>query len=88
MSDLTQMPKQVNDIEPTYVTVFRAAAAERKLDLSVYNLKYFEAEKSYIVSASYKDKPPRMKGSDPKHPDCSAEIEKGTKRLMRFWYGR
>jgi hypothetical protein len=87
---MTSAPEktEVVGIDPTYVTAFRAEAANRNIDLSVYNLKYFETGKTYIISAVYKHKPPKMKGSVSTHRDCSGEIEKATKKLLRFWYSR
>jgi hypothetical protein len=79
---------EVVSIDPSYVTVFRAEAASRNMDLSDYRFHYFETEKSFIISAIYKNKPPRMKGSVEGHRDCNGEIDKTSKRLLRFWYSR
>jgi hypothetical protein len=78
--------KELVSIDPTYVTVFRAEAATRNIDLSVYNLQYFETEKTYIITATHKSQTPLMKGSPPGHKNCKGEIEKGTKKLLRFWF--
>jgi hypothetical protein len=79
---------EVAGIDPTYVTVFRAEAANRNIDLQGYTLKYFETEKTYIITATHKSQTPLMKGSPPGHKNCKGEIEKGTKKLLRFWFAR
>jgi hypothetical protein len=87
---MTSAPEktEVAGIDPTYVTVFRAEAANRNFDLQGYTLKYFETEKTYIVTATHKSQTPLMKGSPPGHKNCKGEIDKATKKLLRFWYSR
>jgi hypothetical protein len=80
--------KPIISIDPVYVTAFRAAAAERKIDLKDDNLAFSETDRTYIVEAIDTKKDPDQLGSDPDHLDCNAEIEKKTKRLLRFWYSR
>jgi hypothetical protein len=87
-SATTQAPKMVESIDPAYVTVFRAEMAQRKVDLSLYNLRYSETELTYIISTKYKNKEPGLRGSDPVHKDYSVEINKSDKRIIRVSLAR
>jgi len=68
------VPTSVDSIDPVALRVFRDEMKRQAIDLSKYDLFFYETETSYIVVTSYKLKPSGLRGSLAGFPDYEAEI--------------
>lgn len=80
--------KEVISIDPAYVTLFRAEMGRRDIDLTLYNVRYYETDTTYLISTFYKNRPASIRGGDPTHPEYNVEIKKSDKSVLRVFLSR
>jgi len=67
-------PQPIDKIPPEAFLVFREEMAKREIDLSKYNLHFYQTEDVYIAATSYKQKPVGLRGSVAGFPDYEVKI--------------
>ena len=67
-------PEPIDKIPPEAFLVFREEMAKREIDLSKYNLHFYQTEEVFIVATSYKQKPAGLRGSMVGFPDYEVKI--------------
>jgi hypothetical protein len=75
-------------IDPALVTLFRAEMASRKVDLSLYNIRYYEYGENYLIATLYKNKKPGLRGSDPVHKDYNVVVSPKEKKVIRVFLSK
>jgi hypothetical protein len=85
-SEMTR--NELISIDPALVTLFHAEMASRKVDLSLYNIGYYEYGESYLIATFYKNKKPGLRGSDPVHKDYNVVVSPKEKKVVRVFLSR
>jgi hypothetical protein len=80
--------KEIFAIDPTYVTVFRAEMAVRKIDLANYTVTYSENESVFRFETVHISADNDTLGSEPGKLNYNVDIEKKTRRIMKVWISR
>lgn len=80
--------KELVSIDPVLVTVFRSEMATRKVDLSLYNIRYYEYGENYLIATLYKNKKPGRRGSDPVHKDYNVVVSPKEKKVIRVFLSK
>lgn len=73
---------------PAVMALFHAEMASRKIDLSIYNIKYFQSGENIRIAIFYKHRSPSQRGSDPVHKEFEVEISPSQMRVTRVIHAR
>ena len=74
MTTEEKAPQPVDNIATDALSAFKEEMAKRAVDLSKYDLHFYQTEELYIIATSYKQKPARLRGSVAGVPDYEVQI--------------
>lgn len=83
-----QNPTPTASIDPRALAAFHSEMASRQIDMTLYDLSFFETPDSFLVVAGYKLRDPRMRGSDPRHPNYEVLISRADFSITRVSVAR
>jgi hypothetical protein len=79
-----EIPKPSEDL----LALFTAEMSKRKIDLSLYNVRYFQSGANIDIAIFYKHRNPHQLGSDPVHKEMTVVISPADKRVVRVIHAR
>ena len=81
-------PDQAAAIDPGVITAWQKAAAERDIDLSLYDVVYVQDSRSISVLLAHKQSPEGLRGSAQGAPNYEIIVERGSNRVLNMYVAR
>lgn len=78
-----QDPVPVASVDAHALEAFHHEMARRQIDMSLYDLKFYETPDSFLILADYKLRDPRLRGSDPRHPSYEVLLSRADSSITR-----